>query len=172
MPDTQQQLSNEEIARVFAMYLHQQVEFDGRIGNIVSYYLSCGDLSKQVWCVSLEDEEFNKNELSCSVTIYDIKLLLVPLNKLTDEDALAASKIMGGANHLSDKSQISQLKEIVCSNKLYNMQTNVSGANWFYLFQHLTLKGYAVPLFFDIYHWANGMTAIELNLAIDKTLQQ
>jgi hypothetical protein len=36
------------------------------------------------------------------------------------------------------------------------------------LFQYLISKGYAVPLWFGIDYWANGKTAIELNIAIQK----
>lgn len=39
-----------------------------------------------------------------------------------------------------------------------------------YAYQYLIFKGYAVPLWFGVNHWANGKTAIELGIAIDKTL--
>jgi len=37
-------------------------------------------------------------------------------------------------------------------------------------YQYLISKGYAVPLFFEPNHWANGKNAIELRLAVDAKL--
>lgn len=39
-----------------------------------------------------------------------------------------------------------------------------------FAYQYLVSKCYAVPLFFGIGHWANRRTAIELGIAIDKTV--
>lgn len=43
------------------------------------------------------------------------------------------------------------------------------GAPYQMIFQYLKSKGYDVPLWFGIDHPCNGMTAIQLNIAIDKT---
>jgi len=39
-------------------------------------------------------------------------------------------------------------------------------------YNQLVLWGYAVPLWFGIEHWANNKTAIELNIAKDKTKEE
>lgn len=78
----------ENKAKFFAQYLNQQVFYQDRIGNIVSFYLSCGNFTNQVWIVSLEDENFEKNELSCEANINECQLILTPLSQISDEDAI------------------------------------------------------------------------------------
>jgi len=81
-----------------------------------------------------------------------LKLLLIPLVELTNEDAIVIGKIAGWS-HLSE---------------LFNQQTNIAGFTWFKIHHYLLSKGYAAPLFFVDEHWANGMNALELELAITK----
>jgi hypothetical protein len=47
-------------------------------------------------------------------------------------------------------------------------QADIRNLNLWESFNQLILYGYAVPLWFGIGHWANGLTAIELGIAIDK----
>ena len=96
-----------------------------------------------------------------------LKLLLIPLVELTNEDAIVIGKIAGWS-HLSDEGLIANVKELMCTNKLFNQQTNIAGFTWFKIHHYLLSKGYAAPLFFVDEHWANGMNALELELAITK----
>lgn len=96
-------------------------------------------------------------------TEVDIHLLLTPLAKITDEHAIKVAKINGVRTDnplLVGKSMIHWLAE-----KGTNRDVN------FEVYQQLILWGYAIPLWFGIDHWANGKTAIELEVAIDKTLK-
>ena len=88
---TQNTLENK--ANFFAQYLNQQVFYQDRIGNIVAFYLSCGNFTKQVWIVSLEDENFEKNELSCNANINECQLILTPLSQISDEDINFVAKV-------------------------------------------------------------------------------
>lgn len=135
----------ENKARFFAQYLNQQVFYQDRIGNIVSFYLSCGNLTKQVWIVSLEDENFEKNELSCEANINECQLILTPLSHISDEDAIEVSKIFG-LGHLSGA-----IKELILS--IFRTSINDNGTtsstngikNWIQVFDYLRSKGYALP---------------------------
>lgn len=71
-------------------------------------------------------------------------LELTHIDKITDEHALAVSKIIGGANHLS-KYQIFQLKQLFSSPNFYTQQTNISASRWLKAFQYLYSKSYALP---------------------------
>jgi len=66
------------------------------------------------------------------------------ITKLTDEDALEVSKIFANGLHLSEESQIFQIKELLTSNKLYNHQTNIPGMRWYRAFKYLESKGYSI----------------------------
>lgn len=83
----------EEKAKFFAQHLNQPIEFDNRIGYCTSFYLACGNFSKQIWIVSLEDEDYKENELSCSVSVEKCKVQLTPLSQISDEDAKTVCKI-------------------------------------------------------------------------------
>jgi len=151
-------LTNEEISRVFGMYL------DCEIFKFYTKLIAVN--TEDIEYVILEDEGFNSRILSFTNT--SPKLLLTPLSSISDEHAIEVAKVFGGIDHLSDESKIAQVKELICTNQLYTKQTNITGSRWGYVFQHLIKKGYAVPLWFDIDHWANGMTAIEMEIAFDK----
>jgi len=145
-----EKLTNEEIARVFAMYLHSKVVFDNHIGNIHTYYLPAGKYKVgKMWFVSLEDE--HDKELSFSVSADKVKLLLAPLSKITDEHAMACWEV---ENYMCSEHDIPYV-----SNLFKEMSGN--------LFQYLIQQGYSVPLFFGLNHWANGKTPIELGIAIE-----
>ena len=68
------EISNEIKAKVFAQYLGQKVEYDNRIGIVVSYHLVYK--TEDVWFLSLEED--GNSEMSCSANISKCKLLLEP----------------------------------------------------------------------------------------------
>lgn len=87
----------------------------------------------------------------------NIKPILRPLSDMTDEEALKCGEILGGMSHLSNDSIIHQIKDLIGTNKLYTMQTNISGIKWIYLTPFLLKQS------FDIF----GL--IESGEAINKT---
>jgi hypothetical protein len=133
------QLTNEEKARVFAMYLGQKV-----FSN--SY-------SKGI-------RELTANDIGNVLYSDDKGLLnLTPLQDITDEHAVEVAKMIKPNWYIDEHNT----KDIAWSlqHEFFDIDYNV--------YQYLIQKGYAVPLFFGVNHWANGKTAIELGIAIDKT---
>lgn len=156
----EKRLTNEEIARVFAMYLFSDIWFNwsfgkahnGKNGKIVSVDSYTGEL-----LVKLEN---NDTEIT---VIGSSKLLLTPLELISDEDAVEFGKIYG---YRFDQGQyetaLNKSKRLVSKFKELVIKTGYTIELYHYLIQ----QGYAVPLFFGVNHWANGKTAIELKIAI------
>ena len=121
-------LTNEEKAKVFAMYLGCKIKCSksGALADVCHPH-TCADYGH--W-----------------------QLVLTSLSEITDEHAIICWDI---ENYVCSENDILHV-----SNILNEMSAK--------LFQYLTSKGYAVPLWFGIDHWANGKTAIELGLAIEK----
>lgn len=166
-----QQLTNQEKAKVFSMYLGCPVydSYNEKEGILFAVDINTSGmdnikvLHKVVW----------------DLKYYDCKLLLTPLSSITDDDAIEVAKI-----HLpifyNDEFEFETRREV--KDKLFVIVFRKGGV--FYekipiqlyscsplVFQYLVSKSYAVPLFFGINHCANGKTAIELGIAIDKNKQ-
>lgn len=138
---TQNTLENK--ARFFAQYLNQRVFYQNRIGNIVSFYLSCGNLTKQVWIVSLEDENFEKNELSCEANINECQLILTPLSHISDEDCiLIFNKFYPNAIRYADSEKIYDIKNAIKSNFSEDV---IIDEDFIFYTDFLRSKGYALP---------------------------
>lgn len=154
-------LTNEEIAQAQGKYLFSDCEW-------VTSYRDEKDILN--W-----DEPRKKNyyDLVKYIGRTDwIKPVLTPLSRITDEHKIELAKIIGGCDHLSDEGKISAIESLFCTNSLYNKQTNIPGVRFFYAQQYLLSKGYAVPLFFDINHWANNQDAIELGIATESPIKE
>lgn len=163
-----EQLSNEEIAKVFAMYLgciiqHEDDQYAELIGvvNVDAHFIH-----EKTGSYGYKDVRFTG------------KLLLKSLSEISDEDTIEAFKLQYPAFvdcetiivnefdiiYLIPKRTLPTGKE-----KYYDrIMFNVFGLH-FSAMQFLISKGYAVPLFFAPNHWANGKTAIELGIAIPET---
>lgn len=149
------ELTNEQIARVFAMYLGQHLLMSDE-----PYYYT-RKLDVQI----IDGKSIDIHE---AVT-YGKKLLLTPLSSTSDEHLEEISQIMGCEKHLTY--QFITDFFILLGND--EMPFDESGITWnmlsvFYVTQYLIQKGYAVPLFIEPNHPLNGKTAIELGLAITK----
>ncbi len=90
----------------------------------------------------LNMEEYTLVDLDINDATENIGLF--PLSELTDEDALAVAKLLGGASHLSDEGQIHQAKELITTNNLYRQQTNIPGIYWYRAFKYLESKNYII----------------------------
>ena len=64
------------------------------------------------------------------------------LETITDQEALKAIDIVGGASHLSNDSKIHQFKELMEGR--FNKQTNIPGIRWYRMFKYLESKGYKI----------------------------
>ena len=145
-----QKLTDEEIARVFAMYCPSREKIFINPQTGITYYGTLYQLS------------------SMRGFLHEYKLIAIPLSKVTDECASDIIKIVypyyeGRRDDI--KFALSIIEEM-------NADLGLGSMRWsacYGIIQYLKLKGYAVPLWFDINHWANGRTAIELGIAIEKT---
>lgn len=168
-----QKLTNEEIARVFAMYLGQKAILS--IDDIPDFLTSVDIYNMTVDFTS----DFNQS-------VEEIKVLLTPLSKITDEHAIEVVDILfptntltainGKAQYVGKTTVLFHLCNVGFSDE---NEHNTSSSREiileiqpFYVInarEYLIQKGYDLPTFFGINHWANGKTAIELGIAIDKT---
>ena len=147
----EQQLTNEEIARVFGMYLGQQVQYAATLGDKTQI-----DIGTLIGLNVQEEFLYVKHQFNnlFSEATFDDKLLLRSLSAITDEHKLSLFA-MGYTECRGERMQILPVEEWTT---MYWEQR-----------EQLIIWGYAVPLFFGVDHWANGKTAIELGIGIDKT---
>jgi hypothetical protein len=146
----EQQLSNKEIARVFAMYLGCEI-----------VYQQNHSLVFKVSGIVIE------NIIDENLETPDRLLLLTPLSKITDEHAIEVAKM-----YYSTEVNCTAKDGRHIINKYFIKGINSSFITYvecFFFFQYLIQQGYAVPLYFGINHPCNGKDAIELGIAIDKT---
>jgi hypothetical protein len=159
------QLTNSQIAHVFAMYYGcdfwkaTPARPSGNNSKMDSFWLY--DI--------FEDNRYSNDFELC-------KLLLTPLSAITDEDAIEVAKMIHPTIDADDLGYfIAQLKirpdEFIYAlcNPSHEIDTDHSPFGYFSAYQYLIQKSYAVPLFIEPNHPANGKTAIELGLALDKT---
>jgi len=158
-----EKLTNEEIARVFAMYWGGKVSTIDGDGKMLTLYPKCitVKLNKITFGQELHGLDDGNGGLHRSYPHYggSCKLYLTSLSKITDEHALDVAKINGirTENPLLVGKSISYWLKIQGENRDCTIE----------IFQYLIQKGYAVPLFFGINHWANAKTPIELGIAIE-----
>ncbi len=153
-------LTNEERTRIFAMYIGSEFMYEGNEPD-------------ELYGVMKDDVAYGSDADESGEGIYsisDCKLLLTPLAKISDEHARALSECCFPDGNQHDylhgaptgKAIVATIKSGRQTNTFYPM------ARMYDCFQYLIQQGYAVPLFFGLNHWANGKTAIELGIAIDK----
>lgn len=176
-------LTNEEIAKVFAMYLGCEIEnkpYTGLPPSEKDYFTVIGKL---IYCIPEKDERLvcviqNKDAQGFDwddrshIPDFDCKLLLTPLDKISDEDAEMTARVLKikSDEYLAKSGEDWNRIKVV---KRWIETGRYMGEEFLDIFayQYLISKGYAVPLWFGVEHWANGKTAIELGIAIDKTLK-
>ncbi len=147
-------LTNDEIARVFAMYIGLSECTDSRYNNrgLLETVTRTGNIALEV------------GNTYSHTNISNCKLLLTTLDKISDEHAIEIKNLLDVSNAVweIDEYTTKDIANWLLGKRLYMYS---------HCFQLLVLNGYAVPLFFGLNHWANGKTAIELGIAIDKTIQ-
>lgn len=189
-----QELTNEEIAKVFAMY------WDGNTNpckNCTSCLVLTPDGERQLIGFAFNKiyvRTWPENISPCSAYFTydknDCKLLLTPLSKITDEHAIEVCQIVSHASVYT----YSVLRGLNFVQVVGEDQEGDSYGGTFYIFfdgtitwdwynkdnqsgyeikifmayQYLISQGYAVPLWFGIDHPNNGLTALELGIAVEK----
>lgn len=152
-------LTPAEIAGVFALYYNCQVIVTnkryingGFIGTLkgISY--------ENPLVLHPEHSDGYENQEDC-------KLLLIPLELITDENAVVIAKICDPSGNLKGMS----VNELIQWGR-WRVNTALKDKNFpHYLYQYLILKEYAVPLWFGMNHSLNDRDAITLGIATDKT---
>ena len=130
------------------------------------------DQVKRIFCLywgqkilmrDLNSDRLQKVDAFIFMSYYeDMKLALIPIGKISEDHAKISLQLVG----LSFKADEFE----TCSQRLYYELNTRPQYFTKELFQQLIIWGYAVPLYFDLGHPANGKTAIALDIAIDKTL--
>lgn len=169
-------LTNEEKAEIFKLYLGHEFVFDKEEPEILDGVTLSG--------VVYSDQADDSGEGIYGVE--DCVLLLTPLSAISDEDAIQVAKIISIPDwrHDGQEPTVIRNEDYVLMNTsgyrfvtifhngtlMYKDKDGVDcyTLNAFMAYQYLISKGYAVSLWFAPDHWANGKTAIELNIAIEK----
>lgn len=185
-------LTNQEIVKVLTMYLCRTAK--------ITYWFE--ETSQKEITIELLHKYLSVGQ--GNFQIKKIEMHLIPLEKISDEDAIEVAKIVCGRQYIEvDNVVFANQPTVKDDHTIYkisftayqiikhtgdkpkefllyinswgtiNLYVNGELSNNRYdcfIWQYLISKGYAVPLFFAPNHWANGKTAIELGLAIDKTL--
>lgn len=160
----EQKLTNEEIAKVFAMYLGCEVMLTEEPESINEpYVLEAVNIGGAFWTDA--DDESGGQEFELG------KLLLTPLSKITDEHAELLIKhfLKLGISNKDVWPVLVQIFDInvPCGNDLLLSQFTVK--ELMEMEKQLILWGYNIKLYFGIDHWANGKTALELGIAIEQS---
>jgi hypothetical protein len=166
-------LTNQEIAKVLAMYWGQKFRYSGSIG----VHRTVAGINRN-WNIADDSNE------DVSYRVDKCQLLLLRLEDITDEDAVEVAMIAADnpefngdaierdTSHMSLKTK--ETTVWIWADGSVNVDVKnemVDTYNQSEIQQMFTQKGYAVPLYLGVGHWANGKTAIELGIAIDiKTL--
>lgn len=149
------QLTNEKIARVFAMYKDEPCIWRNNPCKILGF-----DFERYT---ALIIGTLSVNGLRYWQEMRDIQLLLTPLSAISDEHAIEAVTTCGivlfGTSATDNRNRAKRMIE-----EMANVKQSIE----YETYQYLISKGYAVPLWFGYNHPANGKTAIELNIAITK----
>lgn len=170
-----QELTTEQKARVFAMYLGCPLRFKSfmtgrnRLGILSD--AGAGGLSVEYSRV-YQDSTGETLGWDPALTgngddALNAKLLLRPLSAITDEDAITVAKILD-IDNMGDKEGFI---EAFYQDAPGFMIDAYKGAAYFWVSQFLIQRGYAVPLFIAPGHPLNGKTAIEMGMAIVHSYQ-
>jgi hypothetical protein len=146
---SEKNLSNEEVARIFAMYLGCECQVDEYRYPVNSVGINTG--------------------INSMLPLSNARLLLTPLSKISDEDAIEVAKTTGSFT-ITDTGKPIPIRYLVNEGKMQIQRFTTTQKYLFRydVYRYLVDKGYAVPLYFAPNHWANGKTALELGIAVEK----
>jgi hypothetical protein len=194
MTTTEQKLTNEELSKVFSMYFGCEVVTNAgwSAGGYSAKYRDIS-LSNIEMLVINARHFFDEPEESPE---RKVQISLRHLSNITDEDAIEVAELIN--NEKYDKAETFKVirddgivtiysSEVIhkdlpgfgfrYTTKIYTGDCFVVNKKPhspvtempFFAYQYLIQKGYDVPLFFGIDHWANGKTSIELGIGVDIT---
>ncbi len=173
-------LTNEEAQKIFSLYgIGTPVKFDNKD-----------------WVINALGKKYCTLENGAKTGVYytECKLLLTPLEKISDEDAIEVARILIDeyvevidrieddkfllksskldyvlAFEIDGEISVSQRKKKSnFSMPLIEAECHLCNMHVFHAYQYLISKGYDVPQFISIGHKLNGKTCTQLGLAIEK----
>ncbi len=162
-------LTNSEIARVFAMYFGCQINANGKQLDFNHFKITDNYLMSFPRGYQMRGMPIDYPNLEIELKQDFVQLVLSPLSKISREHAKGIYEIFGiTESEAGYDTSIEAIKNCCIRDgftalSLFDFYGNISQ-----VFQYLTQQGYALPLFFSLNHWANGKTAIELGIAIEK----
>ena len=154
----EQKLTSQEIAKVFSGHIGCDVIEEGSNAkgklHAIGWLAGVGNGSQRVLVDCSSNEQY-------WTSIDNIKLIQKNLSSISDEDAIEvfdfiSSKYSAGAIKPNHKIAYIQGAINALSKKNYAVR------------EMLTAKKYAVVLFFSPGHWASGLDAIQLKIAVEK----
>lgn len=169
-------LTNDEIAKVFGMYMGCEII------TSTPYYEDEETSKGYITGVSIENEELEiqfHNGIHAEETaerrpFEECKLNITTLSKISDADAIEVAKVytgnIRGGIKSADKRELIRAGKETVTRILRKSSSYCIPIELHFAIEFLKLKSYAVPLFFAPNHPSNGLTAIELGIAIDRTL--
>lgn len=144
-------LTEREIIKVYGMYIGCDLQCPLSESPKTNGIVKCGGIGYE--------DAYNALYWTTKEWEY-CKLILTPLSAITDEHAIDAALV---GEYLFDDEDKEDCKRVISYFRNGEIDSWKS-------YQYLVLQRYAVPLFFGVNHWANGKTAIELNLAVEAKL--
>lgn len=154
-----EQLTNEEKAKVTAMYW-----------GVEAFHLEGYGYGEFATIHSMHVDMMGAGTYKCC-------LGLTPLSSITDEHAIEVAKILNPGYLHRQYSVVREANRTDVWFSRYCVHIYFDGSvqnsemtNWVdnSVYQYLISRGYDVPLWFGVGHPCNGMTAIQLGIAIDK----
>lgn len=150
------ELSHEEIARVFALYVGCDLQCPKSQNPETNGIIKMGHYPDDIYWTANEYQY--------------CKLLLKPLLSISDEDALdIGNSYFSDFNKIIAKVERSHGMTFLKYHSASVCLTSVD-VQHYNIYMRLIQLGYAVPLFIAPNHLSNGKTAIELGLANDVTI--
>lgn len=150
-------LTREEVARVFAMYIGCTIAHDeNQTAQLI------GIINTDAHFIHNGSGSYGHQQCEeCG------KLLLTPIDKITDEDKVLLYHQYSGLIAKYDYTQ--DYKGVLhAANHWFNTSGKQDISKYSCLTDIARALGYDTPIYFRANHWANGMDAIHLNLAIQK----
>jgi len=162
------ELTLKEKEKVFSMYYGQEVAQGGAlVNNLLSLLLMSGGKAYATLGLELNTfSEIKEDHAFCiAELIMNEKLAESEGRKLVIDDGYFTvfwSEVKHtGVDNFGFRYSLKVYRDLFVMLPGFKGHTQMNYDAYLYLIS----KGYAVPLFFEPNHWANGKTAIELNIA-------
>jgi hypothetical protein len=170
--NTQTKLTAAEIARIFMMYPGAEMilEKSGRIEKLAGTLLE-GNVLELIYSIEKNGITYLKEPVYYEY--FPFKLLLTPVEKITDDHAIEVARVAFGNFHATIENGRNYVHHCIFKCGLPEEKVRellLPAWKHYKIYQYLLLHRYALPIWFDdMDSPLNNKTPIELGIAIDKT---